>query len=78
MCNHHRTFSYRTIRYRGSLYYEITVKPIQSFSQSRWSCIPFLDLTYPNMQIAEKRSQATLKIPKGEWTIHLAHTERGI
>lgn len=39
--------------------------------------VPFLDLTYPNMQI-EKRSQAILKIPGGEWTIQLARTERGI
>lgn len=39
--------------------------------------VPFLDLTYPNMQI-EKRSQATPKIPGGEWTIQLARTERGI
>lgn len=33
---------------------------------------PFLDLTYPNMQIVEKRSRATSKIPGGEWTIQLA------
>lgn len=39
---------------------------------------PFLDLTYPNMQIAEERSRATSKIPGGEWTIQLARTGRGI
>lgn len=39
---------------------------------------PFLDLTYPNMQIAVKRSRATPKIPGGEWAIQLACAGRGI
>ena len=51
-----------------------SVYPISLVVRSK----PLLDLTYPNMQIVEKRSRATSKIPEGEWTIQLACTGRGI
>ena len=66
------------MHWRRSLYYEIAMNPFSVYPISLVvRSEPFLDLTYPNMQI-EKRSRATSKIPGGEWTIQLARTGRGI